>query len=306
VYARLLEAEHLIDRAEGGADPVVIDDLDSDGQPEVCLKGASTGVVVDPADGGAITEWNLYDARINLLDTLTRRPEPYHDKLKAKGAPIATLSSGGVPSSIHDVLGVKEDCLETHLSYDDHRRSAFLDYALESLPALEELKRSTWAEQRLWSGGTSRWALQPSGKVRKASRARSTHREVTLVRETGEGQARKTVRLSRDGTGLECRYDLQGALPPVVGLEFNLSLRDERYLTVAGAVPHCSSFTVQEPGVGVRLILHLDPPSTLMHFPIETVSESEEGLERTYQGLCLMCFWSGQRMSRLHWLVERL
>jgi alpha-amylase len=306
VYAKLLRAERLIDRSAGGPEPVVFDDLDGDGLAEVALKAPAAGVVVDPAEGGAITEWSLYDARINLLDTLTRRPEPYHDKLKAKRTGVAARSPGGVPSSIHDVLGVKEERLEAHLSYDDHRRSAFLDHALESLPALEELRRSTWGERRLWSGAASRWAVQPPATVRRTARRRPAPREVTLLRETDGGRSRKTVRLSADGAGLECRYELEGALPPVVALEFNLSLRDERYLTAAGTVPRCSAFTIEEPGAGVRLTLRLDPPATLMHFPIETVSESEEGLERTYQGLCLMCCWAGERTSRLHWLAERL
>jgi hypothetical protein len=89
-------------------------------------------------------------------------------------------------------------------------------------------------------------------------------------------------------------------------LEFNLSLRDERYLREPGEVVQAAQFTLQEPGAGVWLELALDPPATLMHFPIETVSESEEGLERTYQGLCLMCFWTpgaaaGSWAAQLRW-----
>ncbi|MBI2495831.1 MAG: DUF1926 domain-containing protein [Candidatus Omnitrophica bacterium] len=79
---------------------------------------------------------------------------------------------------------------------------------------------------------------------------------------------------------------------PVVGLEFNLSLRDERYPGQAGELPHATEFIVEEPGVRVRLHLSIDPPARLLHFPIETVSESEGGLERTYQGLCVVCLWT--------------
>jgi hypothetical protein len=38
--------------------------------------------------------------------------------------------------------------------------------------------------------------------------------------------------------------------------------------------------------------LAIEPAATLFHFPIETVSESEGGLERTFQGLCLVCLWA--------------
>ena len=86
-------------------------------------------------------------------------------------------------------------------------------------------------------------------------------------------------------------YELDGLSIPVVGLEFNLCLRDERYLREAGQRSQVTQFTVEELGTGVSLSLSLDPPATLMHVPIETVSESEEGLERTYQGLSVMCLW---------------
>ena len=48
----------------------------------------------------------------------------------------------------------------------------------------------------------------------------------------------------------------------------------------------------EEPAIDVSVRLSLDPPATLFLVPIETVSESEEGLERTYQGLGLVCLWS--------------
>ena len=53
-----------------------------------------------------------------------------------------------------------------------------------------------------------------------------------------------------------------------------------------------AQWTLAEPSLGVSLRLVLDPPATLWHFPVETVSESEEGLERTYQGLAVICLWS--------------
>jgi len=91
---------------------------------------------------------------------------------------------------------------------------------------------------------------------------------------------------------LECCYELEGVRVPVVGLEFNVALRDERYLHTPQELQKTSRFEMTEPALGASLRMSLDPPATLMHFPIETVSESEEGLERTYQGLCVMCFWT--------------
>ncbi len=284
VYAHLIAAEALTSRALGRTTSITTLDADGDGGEEARIATAAMGVLVDPAEGGGITEWSLYGPRVNLLDTLSRRQEPYHDKLRAK-QPKAAVHAGGSPASIHDLLGVKEEHLESHLVYDDHRRSFFLDYALQRMPTLDEVVRSTWAEGRLWSSGRFQW-----DRPRRNESTRLLN--LTMVRETAGGRIRKVVRVSSTRPSLDCVYTLEGLTVPVVGLEFNLSLRDERYLGNAKQHLQVTRFDVEEPQLGVSLSLVLDPPATLLHFPIETVSESEGGLERTYQGLCVVCLWS--------------
>jgi len=310
----LIAAEELADRATSEPSAVMALDADADGQDELRVKTSAMSLVIDPAEGGTVTEWDLYAPRLNLLDTLSRRPEPYHAKLKAR--PVRAVPAGGVPPSIHDVVGIKEPHLESRLLYDDHRRSAFLDYALQQMPSLQEVVQSAWGERRLWSSGAFRPEPQPRRSPGRAGAALT----VTMVRELAGGRILKTVDVGQDRPSLECRYTLEGLEVPVVGLEFNVSLRDARYLTDAGQHEQLSAFDLAEPAIGVRLRLAIEPPATLLHFPIETVSESEEGLERTYQGLCLVCLWAPGRpglneagggegarswTGRVRWSVER-
>ena len=121
----------------------------------------------------------------------------------------------------------------------------------------------------------------------------------------GGGWIRKTVRAAVAEPAVECLYELEGGGAPVVALEFNLSLRDERFLAQAGELANAAEFTVEEPGLGLSLRVSLDPPARLWHFPVETVSESEGGLERTYQGLAVICLWVAPAgrpwRSRLRW-----
>ena len=286
VYAHLIAAEQLANQASGATASVTVLDADGDGREEIRLKTSAMSVLVDPAEGGAITEWSLYGPRVNLLDTLSRRYEPYHEKLKANPQPAAVSPGGVTPASIHDTLGVKEENLASHLVYDDHRRSAWLDYALQQRPTLQEVVTSTWGERRLWSSGPFAWTREP-----RRARA-STSLNVTLVRAMDGGRIRKNLRVFTEQATLECCYELERVRVPVVGLEFNVALRDERYLHTPQELQKTSRFEMTELALGASLRMSLDPPATLMHFPIETVSESEEGLERTYQGLCVMCFWT--------------
>jgi alpha-amylase len=284
VYANLIEAEQLAQQARGAAPSIEALDSDADGREELRIRNRVMSLVVDPFEGGAVTEWSLYGPRLNLLDTLSRRYEPYHETLRGKS--LSAVGAEGVPASIHDTLGVKQQDLAASLAYDDHRRSAFLDYGLQAMPTLTEVTRSAWGERRLWSCGPYR--TEPSPRDPGAQGDLS----VSMIRRLAEGRLRKTIRAAADGPTLECLYHVEGVRAPVVALEFNFSLRDARYLTEAGTHPALSEFSLEESSAGVAVHASIEPAALLMHFPIETVSESEGGLERTYQGMCVMCFWS--------------
>lgn len=302
VYGNLLTAERALRTLAGAPPRVVRLDADGDGRTEMAIQTDAMTVVVDPDEGGAITEWSLLRPAINLLDTLTRRAEAYHGKLRRRPETVG-VQAGGHPASIHDVLGVKEQHLESYLVYDDHRRSGFLDYALQRMPTLAEVVQSTWGEGRLWSAGP----FEPEALPERGRRPKGLL-EVGLVRQIGAGRLRKRICATGERPGLECAYAVEDLDIPVVALEFSLSLRDERYLHTPQEVPGASRFTVEEPAAGVALTLEIEPAALVYHFPIETVSGSEQGLERTYQGLALVCLWplAGARSwsGRLRWTLE--
>ena len=296
VYRHLMTAERLIQQVAGRTPALERTDVDGDGRVELVLRSPALGVVIDPDEDGAVTELGFYGTAVNLTDTLSRRYEPYHEKLKAKQA-TAVGSASQPPSSIHDLLTVKEQGLETFLTYDDHRRSSFLDYALLAMPSFQDVVRSTWGEQRLWSGG--RWALQQG----PAGRSRPGRTAVTLGRRIQDGWIRKTVTLWRHQPRLSFRYQLIGVAVPVIGLEWNLSLDDPRWRT-ASWQEAAEALQVGDPSLGLAVTMAIDPPATLVTFPIETVSESEEGLERTFQGLAIVCLWPTHEATRWTATVE--
>lgn len=319
---RVIQGERGVDGPAAGTSGIVSLEADGDGRDEIRLKTPAMEVLIDPEEAGTLTEWSLFGPRVNLLDTLSRRPEPYHDKLKKPrpfpstelltrlmmpaGLGAARLSTAPKAHesvrSLHDVLGVKEENLARYLVYDGHRRSALVDYAFEVMPPLREASSPTWAARRLWPPGPFQWDPKASDRETPGELC------VTLVREVGSGCLRKTVRVKEAHPRLECEYELEDLEVPVVALEFNLSLRDERYLAPAQQRYGVGRFEVREPASGVALNLGIDPPASVLVFPVETISESEEGLERTYQGLCLVCLWMlrdwhGSWRARLGWTV---
>lgn len=294
VYDRLLAAEALVNRPASGGAAAVEEDTDGDGAAELSLTSPAMRLVVDPADGGALAEWSLYGPRVNLLDTITRRPEPYHAKLKA--AARQPVAAGEGPASIHDLTGAKEEHLESRLIYDRHRRQAMHDYAFSRMPSLQEAVQGAWESARLWDDGPF-------------ARSRAGAAPLSVSRRMGTGRILKQLKPGRDGATLECVYALQGLDAPVAALEFNLGLRDRRYLEHAGQRDEAGVFELEEPDLGVWLQVEASPGARLYHFPIDTVSESEGGLERTYQGLALVWLWpaavtGGTWTGRLTWTIR--
>ena len=92
-------------------------------------------VAVKPGEGGGIGGWDIRAARHALAAALRRRPEAYHETLRAHDAKVASAAAGAgpadgdggdKPTSIHDIVMVKEEGLAARLLYDDHERRSGL------------------------------------------------------------------------------------------------------------------------------------------------------------------------------------
>ncbi len=282
VHRNLIDAEAAVDEAEAllkrRIRPAVDSfesDLDGDGLPEWELRGSEAHLTVDPAEDGAITAWDIPKAGLNLLDTLHRHHEPYHDHLRGK-----KWRPSGTPGDQATQWNEPALQQEQALVYDRKRRLAFQDFALSELPDLSAAVNGTWRDR----------LVRETGSFQSEPAKAPAHR-VLLVRQQGQGQLRKEITMQAAGSRIRCAYAVTDPETRCIALEFNFALRDPRYLQVPGCVESASSFELLEENAGITLSVKVDPPARLFHVPIETVSESEGGLERTYQGLSLLWCW---------------
>lgn len=296
VYHHLLTAEQLADRLNGGTPVQILRDVDGDGRDEIVLRSEQLGVVVDPSENGTISEVDDHRHAVNLLDTMARHREPYHQKLQTKTS--ALVMAVHQPASIHDLLEAKEEGLHAHLIYDDHRRSSFVDYALSSMPTLQQIIRNTWTEHRLWPGGSYQARMSRSSSRRQVT--------VQLVRHVARGTLRKTVTLMRTEPRLRFRYEVEQLDIPIVGLEMNLGLWEAQWDEPRWD-EQVGQLDLRDGSLPIRLTMRINPPASVARFPIYTVSESEGGMERTAQGLAVVCLWplNGRRRwsCDIDWIV---
>src|SRR5687767_10532323 len=127
---RLIQAEDAALIAAGPPSPSgQLLDLDLDGRPEALLVDDGQIVVVKLDEGAGIGRWDIRTAGVPLAAVMRRRPEAYHEKLRAHEARAAAhdgLSGGSAPASIHDTITTKQTGLSERLVYDGHERRSGL------------------------------------------------------------------------------------------------------------------------------------------------------------------------------------
>lgn len=308
-YRNLIAAECHLDHTAHIQDTVGdwidvrMTDLDKDGEDEVLVSTSTLGLCLAPAVGGALLELDYRPARFNLLNVIGRRQEAYHQKLMQSSSPA--VSETGPPKSIHDLCHVKEAGLDQMLIYDRHRRVSFmerfldLDTTWESLDRIDDFDRGNCAQGRYELGA---WGREP-GRVTLpltfAATAQICGQSVAISVE-------KTYRVRAVGEGVAVSYRLQNqsdkACEVRFGIELNLTLLagddPQRYyqspgqerlrLRERGEYRGAQWFALVDEWHRFRVALRMDRLHDVWYAPVETVSQSEEGFERNYQGSAIL------------------
>ena len=98
-------------------------------------------------------------------------------------------------------------------------------------------------------------------------------------------------------------------LAPTEGDRFFETLEGPRNLRFSGELPG-PILRMEDGWQGVRIALHAPGTDSFWIAPIETVSESEEGFERVYQGSQILARWkmSTEKVfsARVVWRIETI
>ena len=117
----------------------------------------------------------------------------------------------------------------------------------------------------------------------------------------------KTVSVKPDSQEMEIEYKVTNIdtreFEPWFGVEFNYSLKDP-HLNKVGEAHGLTNINVNDQWYGVKIDFELSKAADLWYFPIETVSDSDQGLERTYQELSLLFHWKFKLAPREVWGVK--
>ncbi|MEE9224759.1 MAG: alpha-amylase/4-alpha-glucanotransferase domain-containing protein [Bacteroidota bacterium] len=307
IYRNLLEAEKELEKvAQQHGFRHEFTDFDRDGKEEVLVESPHLNVYFKPDLGGSIFELDVKKISYNLIDVVARREEGYHHKLKALRG---HQSQPGAIGSIHDIMRSKEGNLDQHLQYDWYRRHALLDHFFGPRTTFDDFTQCTYPE-------LGDFVDQPYA-CRVTSR--NGNLQVQLWRDGalwfGSSKHRlrvtKTVTLKRGSLDLHVGYRVENQEPKPLdiwfGVEFVCGLlagdAEDRYyvsnsrrledgtLRSRGIIEGAHDISLVDEWMGVEVQLVPQCCNAIWRFPVETVSLSESGFERIYQGAVVVPNW---------------
>jgi alpha-amylase len=312
LYRKLIEAEKLVDSANHKTESWIdIDqlDFDADGNHEILVNTSKLNLYIKPSYGGALFELDIKKINFNLLDTLSRKKEAYHEKIIHAQLQPDTEQNKQETKSIHDLVVAKESHLEQYLHYDWYQRYSLLDHFIPVDTKIAEFSKCEYEELGDFVNQTfeSKIKKQKSGAVVGLTRA-------GIIWYEGKQepvQVGKQIFIPKEGSQIAVEYSIKNLSQKKIrvkfGIEFNFSLLagnapdryyyftgkplEDKNLASSGEVDEVSEMGLVDEWQKLDINLRFGNPATVWRFPIETISNSEAGFERIYQNSVVVPNW---------------
>lgn len=326
LWRNLIRAEIIADRLtpSGNLPRVERMDYDADGASELVFSAPEYHALLKPGDGATIAMLDFRPAAATLINSMQRRPEAYHARLRDASRIAET---GAI--SIHDQTRVKEPGLQRFLRYDTWPRHAFRVLIFDPARTHADYEMLQVQEDPGFAGGE--YLVRASAPhdvelVRKGnlpldSDGRDSGSRVSLTKYFSFSPAPRGCEVACEIT-IKLKQPL--SRPCAIGIESIINLlaptepdrffetpEGQHNLRFSGVLPS-PVLRMQDGWQRFRISLHAPSSQEFWVAPIETVSESEEGFERVYQGSQILAVWHPSLTTqksftaRVIWRIENL
>ena len=315
VYEHLINAENLLDAQNHDTGPwcdARIVDLMRDRSQRIIVSGHSLAACFSPKDGGALFELDYRPCSFNICNTFTRKMEGYHRRLKHTGPDNSQPDDSGPPLHPQQTIKVREEGLQELLSYDWYERFSFIDHFLAEATTADSFRRARYMELGDFVGTS--YTLSGMEKDENFPCVRFTLARDGILH---QDYSQLPLRIEKhfiidDAAGtITAEYELTNKsdrdMPVWFGIEFNLTLLagddPQRFFLVPDLNGQRFSMNACRDIAGIAACAMCDtvrnlsvdftfaPAADMWFFPIETVSQSENGFEKTYQGSAILVQW---------------
>jgi alpha-amylase len=306
VYRHMINAEILLEKETGQDKPYLLlksYDINKDCEDEIIVESNDYNMYLQPGCGGTIYEYDYKPALFNIMNTLTRRKEAYHNKiLAAEGADNSHRAR-----TIHEMIVSKEEGLDKFLTFDSYNKVSLIDHFFDNV-SLEDIKNKRYAERGDFIGKEYEHKI-----IKDADKPKIVLKRESFVRQGDlmiDIELKKVITLNKGSTEILIDYFIKNLsdeeLTSIFGVEFNIMLlspHDEnRFFKVPGHVLKNNDLMSEGELYNVKEIRMVDryfnfdvcfgfpQGCNFYRFPVETVSTSEGGFERIFQASTLLFF----------------
>ncbi len=266
IYENLLKAQKIIfNKNEKG---IILEkfDLDKDGNEEIIIETKNNFFILSPSYSGSIIEFSSKRRFVNYSLIMERKEEAYHLK------PPRDINGNIINLPVNNFI------------YDWHNRLSLLDHFVHHENSLNDFYSVRYGEQGDFIPQVYDYKIEfndISSKIRffRSGFAWFYDKKVNF-------DVEKTLYINKEIDGFKVSYkivnksSLNSRFKFVSELVFAFS-----HINVAPLkeINNCREYIFRD-NVRGDIKLTIGKDATLWFFPIETVSNSEAGVEKTYQG----------------------
>jgi hypothetical protein len=264
-YRHLIEAEKKLPVTPGWESL----DYDFDGREELLFRHERFNLLLKPSVGGGLVEFDDRLLERNFSDVLSRRPESYHRQKDQAAA------DGG--KSIHEQAKKLPSGAASLLKYDWHPRFSLLDHFLHPETTLHGFRTVDYGEQGDFVNQEYQWSRQGNSVL--------LTRHGHVWADGTRCPVRVTKRVEMREGGIVIVYELENEggkdITVLFGSEWNFYLLPKEW-----EIRKSSLFLA-----GGKWVLELSGNPKIWQFPLQTLSQSEEGYDIIHQGMCFLPHW---------------
>ncbi|MEO0123424.1 MAG: alpha-amylase/4-alpha-glucanotransferase domain-containing protein [candidate division WOR-3 bacterium] len=263
VYKNLIEAES--HNVKVGLEKL---DFDVDGKEEIILSTHALFCIIKP-DTGSLIEIDDRKRLKNLTNYITRRREKYHEL-------IPQSRDEGEVRSIHEVVRSKGKDLDKYLVYDKYERAFGIDHNIKEMPTKEDF-----------------YYQKNFGEIVTYQLTECKTFEIILSNESLN--LKKTIKVDEQRAIIQLKYE---GWVKNLGVEFSmgifnpdLKVNDKYSLYELQEISDIDYFTIQGKDLN-PIKFNASEKFILLTYPIETISSSESGFEKIFQGFSMLLIFS--------------
>ncbi|MCX7738248.1 MAG: DUF1926 domain-containing protein [Hydrogenothermaceae bacterium] len=275
-YRYIIKAEKEVEKHQP-VKQVEIKDIYLDGSEQVKLTNQNLIAVLSQR-GANLTELSIKDGEFNFQNTLSRYREGYHYKILN---PQDTTSTSEGISTIHESVPTLNQDLKSLIVYDWHTKNSFVDHFPKDL-SLDSFIQEDFTE--LSNFTTALFELQKVGKDISFTKKGS-------IKDVYTSNIVKNFRLLEKG--IECSIKFNTEYPEELTylLEFNFHFADlDEYFRIPREFESLRDFVIKDSYTHKNLVINFSREVKCLSYPLNTVSQSEKGVDMINQGLTVGFF----------------